>query len=441
MPGAAARRAAPAGRGGARAGARRRATVAAWPSSPTTSAPLRRSTGRGARSSTRCWRVARRSRTLDFDEAARPLRVRARARHRRSAPAGRDAARARHGAVPRRPLGRRDGGVPAPRRRSPASSATPSLLATAAVGFEEACWRPGITDAGAVELLEEASLALGDEDSELRVMLLAGLGSRARASSVTTRRARSREERAIAMARRLGDRLGLATVLMRSYWSRGDGSLRGDARDADRGSRPRRGPRRERASGRGDGVARGRPDRSRRSAGGRSASSPRSTRWPVRLRQPFTLHVAEHYASTLVLCAREGSPRPRPPRSARTSGAVCSRAAVASGDPRHPDVRDPPRAGPPRRARRGHQNPRAAATLARGVATRLRGAAGRARDGRRRPGGSSRASARRASRNCAPTLWAGVADLPRRRLRGWSATRRWPALLYPSWRRWPAATS
>ena len=33
-----------------------------------------------------------------------------------------------------------------------------SMLATAAVGFEEACWRPGITDEGAVELLEEASL-------------------------------------------------------------------------------------------------------------------------------------------------------------------------------------------------------------------------------------------------------------------------------------------
>ena len=36
------------------------------------------------------------------------------------------------------------------------------LLAAAAVGFEEACWRPGITDEGAVELLEEASAALGE---------------------------------------------------------------------------------------------------------------------------------------------------------------------------------------------------------------------------------------------------------------------------------------
>ena len=46
----------------------------------------------------------------------------------------------------------------------------------AAVGFEDACWRPGITDEGAVELLEEASATLGDDDSALRVMLLAGLG-------------------------------------------------------------------------------------------------------------------------------------------------------------------------------------------------------------------------------------------------------------------------
>src|SRR6185437_9519167 len=36
----------------------------------------------------------------------------------------------------------------------------PELLAAAAIGFEDACWRPGITDAGAVELLEEASRTL-----------------------------------------------------------------------------------------------------------------------------------------------------------------------------------------------------------------------------------------------------------------------------------------
>ena len=49
------------------------------------------------------------------------------------------------------------------------------LLAEAAIGYEETCWRPSITDRGAVELLEEATDALGDEDDELRVGLLAGL--------------------------------------------------------------------------------------------------------------------------------------------------------------------------------------------------------------------------------------------------------------------------
>src|SRR4029079_8510019 len=49
------------------------------------------------------------------------------------------------------------------------------LLTRAAVGYEEACWRPGIADEGAVELLEEAATALGDGTSELRVVLLAGL--------------------------------------------------------------------------------------------------------------------------------------------------------------------------------------------------------------------------------------------------------------------------
>ena len=49
------------------------------------------------------------------------------------------------------------------------------LLARAAIGYEDACWRPGIADQGAVELLEEAAAALGDESSELRVGLLGGL--------------------------------------------------------------------------------------------------------------------------------------------------------------------------------------------------------------------------------------------------------------------------
>jgi hypothetical protein len=55
-------------------------------------------------------------------------------------------------------------------------------------------------------------------------MLLAGLG---RAHSFVGDHAQSAvmREEATAMARRLDDRLSLATVLMRSYWSRTDGRL------------------------------------------------------------------------------------------------------------------------------------------------------------------------------------------------------------------------
>ena len=94
------------------------------------------------------------------------------------------------------------------------------LLARAAIGYEDACWRPGMAEMGAVEFLEEAAAALGGEDSELRVGLLSGL---ARALDLQGQRERGVVVRtdAISMARRLGDSAGLATVLMRSYWSRG----------------------------------------------------------------------------------------------------------------------------------------------------------------------------------------------------------------------------
>jgi DNA-binding CsgD family transcriptional regulator len=94
------------------------------------------------------------------------------------------------------------------------------LLARAAIGYEDATWRPGITDVAAIELLEEAIAALGDQRPQLRVGLLSGLartldmqGQQARAAIVRTN--------AIALARQLEDSTGLAIVLMRSYWSRG----------------------------------------------------------------------------------------------------------------------------------------------------------------------------------------------------------------------------
>ncbi len=174
------------------------------------------------------------------------------------------------------------------------------MLATAAIGFEDACWRPGITDQGAVELLEEASLALGEGDSELRVRLLAGL-ARAYAFLGSYEASHVAEEGAIAMARRLGDRLGLATVLMRSYWTRGDGNLEqtlgmlSEARDLSEalGMRDMQAEAMEwRVAGL---IARGDLSTAERELSEIHAMA-------VRLRQPFPLHVAEHYASALSLC-------------------------------------------------------------------------------------------------------------------------------------------
>ena len=94
------------------------------------------------------------------------------------------------------------------------------LLARAAITYEAACWAPMITDQGAAELLQEAATALGEQRPDLRVGLLSGL---ARALDLRGEQARAAIVRAdaIDLARRLDDRTGLATVLLRSYWSRG----------------------------------------------------------------------------------------------------------------------------------------------------------------------------------------------------------------------------
>ncbi len=174
------------------------------------------------------------------------------------------------------------------------------MLATAAIGFEDACWRPGITDQGAVGLLEEASAAFGEGDSEVRVMLLAGL-ARAHAFLGNYDASGVAEERAIAMARRLGDRLGLATVLMRVYWTRAERNLEqtlemlSEARDLSEalGERDMQAEAMEwRVAGL---IARGELSTAERELSEIHAMA-------VRQRQPFPLHVAEHYASTLSLC-------------------------------------------------------------------------------------------------------------------------------------------
>jgi DNA-binding CsgD family transcriptional regulator len=175
------------------------------------------------------------------------------------------------------------------------------LLAAAAIGFEDACWRPGITDAGAVELLEEASRALGGGDSELRVKLLAGL-SRAHAFIGDYRNSAVAEQDAIGMARRLGDRLGLATVLMRSYWIHAQGNLERTLQmlteaaelAVELGEIDVQAEAMEwRVAGL---IALGDLSRAERELADVHALA-------ARVHQPFQLHVSEHYASTLALCA------------------------------------------------------------------------------------------------------------------------------------------
>ncbi len=94
------------------------------------------------------------------------------------------------------------------------------LLARAAIGFEETCWRPAIHDAGAVDLLEEAATALGESDSELRARVLGGLARALDLRGDRERAALARDE-SIAMSRRRGDGHSLAATLAGAYWSRG----------------------------------------------------------------------------------------------------------------------------------------------------------------------------------------------------------------------------
>jgi DNA-binding CsgD family transcriptional regulator/tetratricopeptide (TPR) repeat protein len=95
-----------------------------------------------------------------------------------------------------------------------------TLLARAAIGYEEACWRPGVIRPDATQLLEEALAAIDDSSEELRIGLLAGL-SRALNFEGERERGALVRENAVALAREYGDRAGLAKVLVGSYWARG----------------------------------------------------------------------------------------------------------------------------------------------------------------------------------------------------------------------------
>ena len=173
------------------------------------------------------------------------------------------------------------------------------LLARAAIGFETTCWRPGLTDEGARELLEEASAKLARTDSTLRVGLLASLARALEFEGNSDRAAVARED-AIAMARRIEDRPGLATALIGFYWARVTTSLEealemlGEARDL--------------AQELGDVERQAEATQWRVSAlMGLGEIAPAREELAIALdmaentRQPFLLHVTEHYRSALAL--------------------------------------------------------------------------------------------------------------------------------------------
>jgi DNA-binding CsgD family transcriptional regulator/tetratricopeptide (TPR) repeat protein len=174
------------------------------------------------------------------------------------------------------------------------------LLAEAAIGYEGACWRPGIVDQGAAELLDQAFAELGRDDTELRVGLLAGL-ARALDLRGDHERALIVRDSAIATARRLGDRAGLANVLVGSYWSLGATPLEDilgmltEARDigdelGDTEIRAEAMAWRVPAF-----VALADMQSARRELAlvGQTAEQ---------TAQPFMIHVAEHYGSAIALC-------------------------------------------------------------------------------------------------------------------------------------------
>lgn len=173
------------------------------------------------------------------------------------------------------------------------------LLARAAIGYEDACWRPGIFSRDAVDLLEEAIPAL-DDSPELRVGLLAGL---ARALDLQGARERGAIVRgnAIELARRLGDRSGLARVLVRSYWSRGTSPLEEilamltEAKDLAEEL--------EDAETRTEAMAWRVPTFvSMGDLGSARVEVAALRQMAERTAEPFMHHVAEHYSSAIALC-------------------------------------------------------------------------------------------------------------------------------------------
>ncbi|HEX6696863.1 MAG TPA: AAA family ATPase [Solirubrobacteraceae bacterium] len=174
------------------------------------------------------------------------------------------------------------------------------LLARAAIGFEEACWRPGIANQGAVELLEEATTALGEDNSELRAGLLSGL-ARALVFQGDHERGAIVRTNAVALARGLRDPVPLAQTLVRSYWSRGTSSLDEilamltEAMDLGEELGDTEMLAEAMAWRVPTFVALGDLESARREVAALLATAEQTA-------QPFMLHVAEHYGSSIALC-------------------------------------------------------------------------------------------------------------------------------------------
>jgi DNA-binding CsgD family transcriptional regulator/tetratricopeptide (TPR) repeat protein len=184
-----------------------------------------------------------------------------------------------------------------------------ALLARAAIGFETSCWRPGLTDQGARELLEEASVVLAREDSTLRVGLLASLTRALEYEGSSVQASRMRAE-AIAMARRIDDRPGLATALIGVYWGTARGGLSGSKRLTK--VLEMLGEARELAVAMGDVEGQAEATQWRFSvlvALGEIAPARAELALALDMaqhtRQPFILHVAEHYRSMMALLEGE----------------------------------------------------------------------------------------------------------------------------------------
>jgi DNA-binding CsgD family transcriptional regulator len=184
-----------------------------------------------------------------------------------------------------------------------------ALLTRAAIGFETTCWRPGLTEEGARELLQEASGALARKDSTLRVGLLASLARALEYEGSSDQAALVRAE-AIAMARRIDDRPGLAKALMGVYWASAGKGLSASAGLAK--ILQMLGEARDLAEAMGDVEGQAEATQWRfcvLMALGEIAPARAELAVALdvaqRTRQPFILHVAEHFRSALALLQGE----------------------------------------------------------------------------------------------------------------------------------------